>query len=62
MAIYIPLVDGQDIITDDANKVTTGFFEGGNVFPMLNVLSQHPLLAFKMLDLKTGNTVGFLGH
>lgn len=29
MAIYIPLVDGQDIITDDANKVTTGFFDGG---------------------------------
>jgi hypothetical protein len=29
MAIYIPLVEGQDIITDDANKVTTGFFEGG---------------------------------
>jgi len=29
MAVYIPLVEGQDIITDDANKVTTGFFEGG---------------------------------
>jgi len=35
----------------------TGFFEGGNVDPMLNVISKDPRKAFTTLDLVTGKTV-----
>ena len=36
----------------------TEFFKGGNVDPMLNVLSRDPNKAFTTLDLTTGKTVG----
>ena len=36
----------------------TEFFKGGNVDPMLNVLTRDPKKAWTTLDLKTGQTVG----
>ena len=36
----------------------TEFFKGGNVFSKLNVLSSNPRIAFEIVDLRTGKTIG----